>query len=312
MNSSSELNYEIRPCKFAERKMLLASFSRIISHVGKPYQYIGFGGLSFTDFKLFHKELNIDTLYSIEGGEYSQAKILCNRPYSYIQILKGMSTEILPYIDLSIPSIIWLDYDDVMSMTFFHDIDIIFDSISIGSIFIITCNRQLRNPEKNQPCSPEDLRNEYGDLAPYYLESDCCTDMKAAITIKSMIENKCKLVINERNSREHKKLQFQPLYNIKYSEHRGARMYTYGGIVLDENMSLESLNVNTFDFIGTQEPYEIIVPNITRREAMCLNQVLGDAEAERELINKGIVYPDQIENYKKFYKYMPNLYDVRL
>lgn len=56
MKSPTVLNYEIRPCKFAERRMLLASFARIIGVFKQQYQYVGFGGLSFTDFKLFHRE----------------------------------------------------------------------------------------------------------------------------------------------------------------------------------------------------------------------------------------------------------------
>ena len=57
MKSATVLNYETRPCKFVERRMLLASIARIMGVLKLRYQYIGFGGLSFTDFKLFHKEL---------------------------------------------------------------------------------------------------------------------------------------------------------------------------------------------------------------------------------------------------------------
>lgn len=312
MNSPTILNYEIRPCKFAERKMLLASFSRIINRIGKPYQYIGFGGLSFTDFKLFHKELNIDTMYSIEGGSYSDERILCNKPFSYISILKGMSTAMLPEIDFSSPSIIWLDYDDIMSMTVFDDINLIFNAISVGSIFVLSCNRQLKNMETCQPYTPDELRDIFGDLTPFDLKPDCCTDGKAAMTIKTMIESHCKRNIQERNQREGTTLQFYPLYNIIYAENRGARMYTYGGIVLDESIDYKSLNVGHFDFINTSEPYNIKIPNITHREALRINQVLGDEAAERVLISKGIITEDLLREYKKVYKYMPNFYDVRL
>lgn len=67
MKSPNILNYEIRPCKFVERRILLASLYQIVINMRQAYQYIGFGGLAFTDFKLFHKELSIDSMYSIEG-----------------------------------------------------------------------------------------------------------------------------------------------------------------------------------------------------------------------------------------------------
>ena len=56
MNSANKIDYETRPCKYAERRMLIASLSRIIGAENKTYQYIGFGGLSFVDYKLFHRE----------------------------------------------------------------------------------------------------------------------------------------------------------------------------------------------------------------------------------------------------------------
>ena len=42
MNSANKIDYETRPCKYAERRMLIASLSRIIGAENKTYQYIGF------------------------------------------------------------------------------------------------------------------------------------------------------------------------------------------------------------------------------------------------------------------------------
>ena len=49
--------------------MLLTVLQNICQFYNEDYQYIGFGGVSFTDFKLFHKELNIGEMFSIEGGD---------------------------------------------------------------------------------------------------------------------------------------------------------------------------------------------------------------------------------------------------
>ena len=107
--SAVTINYEIRPCKFVERRMLLASLSRILGAIRKEqeYQYIGFGGCSFTDFKLFHRELQINQMISIENGSYSGCKLELNKPFQCIKILRGDSNTVLPTIDLSIPSLIW-------------------------------------------------------------------------------------------------------------------------------------------------------------------------------------------------------------
>ena len=75
MNSPKKINYETRPFKFTERKMLLSTFIRLSNKYESPYQYIGFGGLTFTDFKLFHKELHIEKMHSIEGGDFSTERL---------------------------------------------------------------------------------------------------------------------------------------------------------------------------------------------------------------------------------------------
>ena len=50
----------------------------------------------------------------------------------------------LPNIDLTIPSLIWLDYDGVLKNYMFEDLEIIFHTIPAGSIFIMSCNRELK------------------------------------------------------------------------------------------------------------------------------------------------------------------------
>ena len=99
MKSPTVLNYEVRPCKFVERRMLLSVLSRIIPLFQQEYQYIGFGGLSFTDFKMFHRELHINQMFSIEYG-YPKEKLEFNKPYSCIQIHPGRSIDELSKIVL--------------------------------------------------------------------------------------------------------------------------------------------------------------------------------------------------------------------
>lgn len=309
MNSPTVLNYEIRPCKFAERRMLLSSFARIMGVFKQQYQYIGFGGLSFTDFKLFHKELHIDDMYSIEGG-YSKHKLEFNKPFSCVNIMHGMSSEMLASLDLTKPSIVWLDYDDVLSMDVFTDLELVLHSIPPGSIYLMSCNRQLRKDRIN-PYSKEELREIYGSLVPFDVHDDCCTDSKSSTTIKGMIDGHCTSILKNRNKLG-ENLIYKPLYNIKYNEYRGARMFTCGGIILDKEDAEMNLNLGDLDYISTESPYEIDIPNLTFRETNYLNQILNIPDKEQELIDKAIVSQEDIEKYKRIYKYMPNFYDVRL
>lgn len=329
--SATSINYEIRPCKFVERRMFLASISRILGAVrqGKNYQYIGFGGCSFTDFKLFHRELQIDKMISIEGDTYSDSKLDYNKPFNCIDIRRGQSDEVLPQIDLSIPSIIWLDYDGVLKNYMFTDVETIFHTVPAGSFFIFSCNRELKrgnyeelddiydsknNIERNQALSPKELKEVFNDLVPFEIDKDACASDKSFDTIKKMLDKKINSVLQDRFESKNEKLYFELLYNIKYQEKGGAKMYTYGGFIFNDTTNLESVYINDFDFISknnNDSVYTIDVPVLTHKEALLLNQYMFDEEREKKIIEEEIVSEKDLKNYKKIYKYCPSFHDVR-
>ena len=327
--SAVTINYETRPCKFVERRMLLASLSRILGTIrkGADYQYIGFGGCSFTDFKLFHRELHINKMISIEKEGYSDEKLEFNKPFQCVKILRGKSDEVLPRIDLSIPSVIWLDYDSKLEKYMFKDLETIFHTLPVGSVYIFSCNRELKKSnyeeledqitseeDRNSPMSPEELKCVFGDLTPFDIEPDACTPDKSNYTIKRMLDKRIGNIIAERNLSKDENINFRLLYNLIYQENRGAKMYTYGGVVCDDSISVDSIYFDDFDFIAksiNDPAYKIDVPILTHREALVLNQVLFDKSKEQELIDAGIITQTALDKYKQIYKYCPSFHDVR-
>ena len=293
--------------------MLLASLSQIVINMRQEYQYIGFGGLAFTDFKLFHKELSIDTMYSIEGS-FTPEKLEFNKPFSCIRILHGLSTHMLLKIDLSKPSIVWLDYDGVLSMDIFTDINILFSSLPHGSVYIISCNRQLQNEESDtpRPYTNEEFEEKFKGLVPYDIDKNCCMDVNAAKTIKRMIDAFCQKTIEDRNRLTGTDLRYSSLYNIRYQERGGAKMFTCGGIIVNKDFDESQLYINNYNYLNQATPFEIDIPNITHKEALYLNQILNIEEKEQDIIGRKIVKEKDVTKYKMFYKYMPNFYDVRL
>ena len=171
MNSSKRLNYETRPAKFTERKMLLSSFLRICNLYGGNYQYIGLGGVSFTDFKLFHKELHINEMYSLEGGDFSKEKLQINLPFSFIKIIKERSTIALNKLDLDKKTLVWLDYDDTLKLYMFEDLEILLRKMPVDSVYLMSCNKELKSDETGEEYTVEEFREIYGDLAPFELKA---------------------------------------------------------------------------------------------------------------------------------------------
>lgn len=309
MNSPKILNYETRPIKFTERKMLLASLSRICNFFGGNYQYIGLGGLAFSDFKLFHKELHISELFSIEGGDFSQEKLEYNSPFSFIKIIKDHSTIALNSIDLTKKTFIWLDYDGTLENYMFEDITALFSKLPIGSIYLLTCNRELKVKETRKEYTSTEFEEKFGSLIPFKLNNIDFSATNAYKTIRIMLKNQIDKILENRSKNEDG-IEFYQLYNLIYQEFRGASMYTYGGIIGASQFKLSLLNLSTFEFIKYDEtPYHLEIPNLTRKEIELANSYFNE---EPELLQKNIITKKELDIYKKTYKYIPAFFDVRL
>ena len=188
MNSPKFLNYETRPLKFTERKMLLSVFNRIVNYYKNDYQYIGFGGVAFTDFKLFHRELHIKEMCSIEGGKFSIEKLEYNCPYSFINIYQNLSSKILSEIELNKKTIVWLDYDETLDDYFFDDIAILFSRLPVGSIYLMTCNRELKSSATREEYTSEQFKEKFGNNVPFLLKNSAFAGENNHKTIKKLLE----------------------------------------------------------------------------------------------------------------------------
>lgn len=312
MNSPKKINYETRPFKFTERKMLLSTFIRLSNKYESPYQYIGFGGLTFTDFKLFHKELHIEKMHSIEGGDFSTERLSFNKPYSFIKIHKDLSTNALLKMDLSKKSIIWLDYDNDLDNYMFDDLSLLINKLPIGSIYLMTCNKQLKSEKTGEIYKVDEFNEKFGSKVPFGIKSKDFSAEESHKTIRKMLLTHIDNIIIDRN-RNDENLKFQQLYNIIYQENRGAKMFTFGGIITEKDTEFESLNLNDFSFLRINDNvYKIEIPNITFREEIFINQHLGDEEKIEELKSKNIIERKDIEKYVAIYKFLPNFFDVRI
>jgi hypothetical protein len=307
MNSPNLFNYETRPAKFTERKMLLAVLQNICQYYNEDYQYIGLGGVSFTDFKLFHKELNIGKMFSIEGGEdLNKERIQFNNPFSCIDLRFGLSSSILKDLDLTKKTVIWLDYDNDLDNFMFEDLAILFRKLPKGSVYIMTCNRQLKDKITGSEYEVETFKEKFNNLVSFDLKKSSFTAQNDYLTTKQMMTNLINRTINERDGSQ---LKFHQLFNFLYQETGGARMFSFGGVIESDNFDLANFNINRFDFIRqNDEPFRINLPILTSKEIMYINERLEDV---KYFNNSKIVAKKHFDRYSKIYKYLPNYLDVR-
>jgi hypothetical protein len=310
MNSPLKINYELRPYKFTERLMLLSTFARICHYYQGEYKYIGFGGLSFTDFKLFHKELHIEKMCSIEGGDLSKERLEFNCPYSFIQIHTDLSTSVLSKIELNKRSLVWLDYDGVLDNYMFEDLSLLIRQLPIGSIYMITCNRELKSAETGEEYTVEQFKEKFDTLVPFDITAKGFSSTENHNTIRKMLSTQIEAIMAER-VRNEENVKFLQLYNILYQENRGARMFTFGGVITNAETQIEELNINDFSFIRyDKDTFKIDIPNLTFKEEIHINHHIPDKIDFLKSTN--IINDKDIDKYIAIYKFLPNFFDVRI
>lgn len=328
LRNDEMINYLFRPAKNIERKMLCEALSRlsIISDV-KHYQYVGFGSVYFADFTLFHKQLGIQKLISIECEEEMETRVRFNQPYSCINVMLGRSNDILPEVDWSNnKSILWLDYTEALKGYMFKDMATFFQRALSGSIFIISVNVDLRESDGNGKTKSEKVKNRLNKdtdvrkkIIGSFFEKDLTKNDYYTI-IRNIINSETNEIITERNKIEAQdKFSYKQMFNILYQD--GQAMLTVGGILFSDkdNDKLEQINFRNLDFIMPDENrFEIQVPNLTYREIHALDKYLPDfninPEAKEKAFEelKGVVSDDAINKYAKIYRYYPNYTESNL
>jgi len=309
--SGNIINYNIRTCKSVERRMILSTVKELFENVSYTNRrYIGFGSTYFTDFKLFHKELHVDKMLSFALEKDILKRVEFNKPFKCVKIIIGNSTDLLPNIewDESIIDLLWMDYDDPLSYDMFNDIEHIFSNANAGSVYLMTCNKQLKYE------SISEFDSVFGELVPSDISINDFAGEKDFLLIRRMLLNKIEEVIKGRNHTlpEQHHLIFHQLFFFTYRD--GAPMLSYGGFLdLKSNeFTLKNYHLNNFEFISTGEMRYIIDPPVLSfKETFLLNCHLPNSESD--FINEeelNFIPISDRNKYRKLYKFLPSYMDV--
>ena len=88
--SFEEIDFRLRPAKQIERKMICDALHRLTEFAWlDSYRYVGFGGIYFSEFVLFHKQLGIEDMISIERETDKRPRFGFNAPYKCITMKYG-------------------------------------------------------------------------------------------------------------------------------------------------------------------------------------------------------------------------------
>ncbi len=315
--SYKKIDYRLRPAKHAERLMVAEAVGRLRFHDVRSYRYIGLGSIYFTDFKLMHRAHGIASMISIEAEEDDQERFDWNRPYSTIEMRFGTTDAILPSLDWSFPSIVWLDYDDQLSQTKLLDIELLIRNAASGSFLLFSVNAETPAPPGYQRGTDfvNALRTMVGsERVDPGLKHEDLQGWSAARVYRRIMLASVQAALASTNaliSTPERRRRWRQILNIEYKD--GARMLTIGGVIYEEKDE-ESYRAGAFDKLGFfrdgADSYRIEVPRLTLKEMAHLERSVMNAP--EEVLDLPWLTPKERKHYLQLYRYFPNFVPVEV
>ena len=309
------IDYSLRPAKFAERKMLCEVLARLkVFGSLESYQYIGFGSIWYADCVLFHRTLGIQNIISIEKELHHEKRFAFNNPYRGIELRMGRAAEILPNIDWSQRSILWLDYDDPVSPSILEDAQTVATRARPGTMLIVSVQTQQLVDKRDIHDEPVAIqaRNHFAELfgvkrTPVKMTDEDLYGWQLSKTSRSLIREEIEDGIRQVNGAKKgaQKLEFRQIVAFEYAD--GAKMTTIGGVFIDSGQKAvyDSAGFRELTFYrnGTKA-LRIETPLLTTREMRHLDRSLP-CEGVGDL-DLGPIPEKDGKRYALLYRYLPH------
>lgn len=303
------IDYRVRPAKHAERLMISDTLARLKFGTVESYQYVGLGSVYFSDFVLFHRRLGIRKMVSIEREVQDTQRFLDNRPFSNIEILWGSTTTQLQHVDLTLRSIVWLDFEDPLNREMLDDLRSVVSRAVSGTAILMTiqCSpaaQDLRNPRKVVDSLAESLGRERIDVG---LNDERLLGWGTAEVYREIVLNDIAVALAQRNGNRPaaQHLKFEQIMNFHYKD--GAYMQTIGGVLFDSGQRpiFDQCAFSDLDFYRPDNSaFRIDVPKLTAREVKVLEAQLPMDGADE--LNVGSMPKRDAEWFRKIYRYFPS------
>jgi hypothetical protein len=324
-NSDRRINYSVRPAKSIERKLIRDLLLCLYPFGGiERYRYVGFGSKFFTDFALFHRAFGISDMVSIESDTSSKAKYEFNKPYRFIQMKFGLSTDVLPTLSFDKKTVFWLDYDSSFNSIVLADLAVILERAVSGTVLLSSFN--------SKPFTMANLKERYSSEGNADLYRQAIAELVGEESIpvpfvaaglgkwktyvellRSIYFNEVSSVLMSKNSGlpEGDRWCFEQIIYMNYKD--GVEMTTFGGVVFQEK---ERSIYESCDFKGREvcrfdgDPLEIKVPSFTIKEMQYLMGKMPVVDIEAMEIDHRVFPRKDVEDFSEFYRHFPAFSEV--
>lgn len=326
--TDNKINYSLRPQKAMERRMM-CDLLKVLNPTFdlSQYSYVGMGAKYFADFLLFHRELGINKMKSIEADVDHKKKYDFNVPLKCIEMYYGLAKNYIDSYENNGESVFfWLDYDYGLDQSIMDDCNKLINKLNPGDLFFVSFNSMIANRRKSDslPDYCKILTNRFkkireglgayaptSEISPYILMDNLKRDGIFVDVLKNMIDSQ----ISTRNSGG-EKLSFFQMAFFSYSD--GADMVTWGGMLVDEEKeklvrkllqgnSLPSLTGikwgEQIEDIFSEDipPFDLRIPLLTYREFIALQREFPAEEIGQ--IDVAGFEENELKQLNKLYRY---------
>jgi hypothetical protein len=261
----------------------------------EEYRYVGLGHWQFVDFELMRREVGVRSMVSIERNTSQQARFEENKPFSEIDLLFGDAFERLQDIDLTMPTIAWLDYTSKLDATVLQDLRFLADVLPAGSVIATTVN--CRPDREDERLDSLVRRLGIGVVPGDVSEDDLDRDGLPRVLRQILVEQ-----VGAAAADRAPPARLDQFMLLRYADR--APMLFWAALLVDETIE-DALAAVPFDrleqFRDGAEVLEISVPWLSTREVIALNEQIraGEVPAVRGL------EPRQCEAYARLHRWYP-------
>lgn len=278
-SSSNVVNYSLRQNKSIERSIVFDGARLLADRLRlQDLVYVGFGSVWFSDFHQAHRQLDITTMLSIEADEVTHARAVYNAPYRTVEVVKGLSNEVLPGLlereeIRERPWVVWLDYDKVLDELKLEELGKLVVALPPDS-FLVTTFSATGGPYGKQPASrPARLKQLFGSVAPEGLDVD---DYKDEALARVLAQTTQDFLLKQ--AVDYSRLgSYVPAFRLTYKD--GTPMVTVGGFLPSVANRAEAVAATAdASWLGILDQ-TIDTPPLTAKESLALQEALPVATA---------------------------------
>lgn len=287
--------------------MLVELVKRLRFCATESYQYVGMGSVAFIDHRMMHRHAGIAEMVSFEGTDDAtvQERFRRNVPLSCVKMEFGMSTVVLPKLDFTRPSVVWLDYDDTLQRSMVNDIETVGRTIAEGSFVAATFAASFPTDAEKRPAEMSRLRNEFPE---YVTDETKPGEIEggglANIGRQAFGDLLAKAVSDaDAGIEQDQKRRVEQVCYFRYRD--GAPMCTLGWVVISDRTAaaFAQSNLSALPFYKSgNQPFDIRIPKVTPYEVREMERRLPDIGQHPELT---WIPPGERSAFAAIYRFLP-------